>query len=115
MDFREELNNLVFIVKRNSKRKNGKALTNEEIAGKLDITRTYLSDMLSGAKPVAEKNIIVFKEKLKEFLVIVTPEMAMLNVLMDELATYMTKGKSQVSKDELISTWKKKANQELNG
>lgn len=64
MDFKKELQYLVKSVKEATK-KNGTPLKNEDIAKRLGITRTYLSDLTGNNAEVTEKNIILFREKFK--------------------------------------------------
>ena len=64
MDSKKELQQLVKIVKAHA-RAGGNALKNEEIAKKMGVTRTYLSDLLGVNGHVTEKHVIIFKEKFK--------------------------------------------------
>lgn len=109
MNNREELKNLVELVKRNSKRA-GNQLTQEEIAEKFGIGRPYLSQLLSGAKIVLDEHIKDFKLKLRDYLITITPEMALLNVLLEDYADYKSRHiKEKVSKEEIINDLKNKA------
>lgn len=94
MDFKNELQSLVKSVKEASK-KNGVSLKNEDIAKRLGISRTYLSDLLGRNGEVTEKNIILFKEKFKVELGVIKPseagdminrERALIKVLMHRVA-----------------------------
>jgi transcriptional regulator with XRE-family HTH domain len=111
MTLTEELKTLVELVKRNAKRK-GEKITQEMIAQKFGVSRTYLSDMLSGRESVSNKTIVLFKEALKDYLIIITPEMALLSVLMEEMAEYKSQ-KERISKKKIIEDWKNKANSKL--
>lgn len=63
MDYKKELKKLVETVKANAKA-SGKKLSNEEIAQRIDKTRTYLSDLLNPDGPnVSESLIALFKQK----------------------------------------------------
>lgn len=65
MDFKTELKSLVKLVKNNAK-KSGEPLKNEQIATKLGISRTHLSDLLGTYGEVTEKHIALFKEKFRQ-------------------------------------------------
>jgi transcriptional regulator with XRE-family HTH domain len=68
MDYKKEFKRLVEIIK-NTAKERGEKLTNEEIAQKLGIKRTYLSDLLSvPGKDVTAKHVGMFKEVFKNEL-----------------------------------------------
>lgn len=67
MDFKSEFKNLVKIVKDVAKLA-GEPLRNEDIAKRLGVSRTYLSDLLGAHGEVTEKHIGLFKERFKSEL-----------------------------------------------
>jgi len=67
MNLKEEYNSLVKTVKQNIKKAGGK-ITNEEMAEKLNISRTYLSGLLGGSKDVTKKHIDDFKSHYRDEL-----------------------------------------------
>ena len=111
MDYKEELKALVELVKRNSKRRKEK-ITQGDIAEKYGVTRTYLSDLISGKREVTKKHVDDFKLKLRDQLFDITPEMALLNVLMEDYAEYKSKNTTS-SKEDIIKDIQNKANSKL--
>lgn len=67
MELKEQFNELVKSVKIKAKEK-GKKITNEEIADKMSIGRTYLSGLLGGSKEVTKKHIEDFKSHFQNEL-----------------------------------------------
>lgn len=65
MNLKEEYNSLVETVKMSVKKSGGK-ITNEEIAARLSISRTYLSGLLGGSKEVTKKHIDDFKSHFRD-------------------------------------------------
>jgi hypothetical protein len=95
MNLKEEFAFLVKTVKDNVKGA-GKKITNEEIAERLSIGRTYLSGLLGGSKDVTKKHIEDFKSHFRDELAgIVRPslpgdtinrERALIKVLLQRVA-----------------------------
>lgn len=95
MNLKEEYNSLVKTVKTSVKKAGGK-ITNEEMAERLNISRTYLSGLLGGSKEVTKKHIDDFKSHYRDELGgIVKPsepgdsvnrERALIKVLMHRVA-----------------------------
>jgi len=95
MDFKKQLQDLVKSVK-NASKQNGVTLRNEDIAKRLGVSRTYMSDLLGSNADVTEKNIALFKERFRDELAgIVRPsepgdqgnrERALIRVLMQRVA-----------------------------
>src|SRR5687767_3079643 len=91
----EEYSNLVKTIKSKTKQGGGK-ITNEEIAKRLGLTRTYFSTLLNGTVPVKEKHIEDLKAHFQEvFSEVEKPalpgdkinrERAIIKVLMHEVA-----------------------------
>jgi len=67
MDFKNELRELVEIVKLNSKKAGGK-LTNEEIAKRLGYSRPYFSTLIGTAGKVEKDHIDNFKSRFRDEL-----------------------------------------------
>jgi transcriptional regulator with XRE-family HTH domain len=67
MNLKEEYNSLVKTVKNTVKERGGK-ITNEEMAERLNISRTYLSGLLGGSKEVTKKHIDDFKSHYRDEL-----------------------------------------------
>lgn len=67
MDLNTEYANLVNTLKINSNAA-GKKITNEAIAERLEISRTYLSSLISGKQEVTMKHIQLFKQVFKDEL-----------------------------------------------
>lgn len=67
MKLTEEYNRLVKSVKDSVKAKGGK-ITNEQLAKKVGLTRTYFSSLLGGSEAVKEKHIEDFKAHFRDEL-----------------------------------------------
>jgi len=95
MNLKEEYNSLVKTVKNAVKLAGGK-ITNEEMAERLNISRTYLSGLLGGSKEITKKHIDDFKSHFRDELAgiirpsgpgdVVNRERALIKVLMDRVA-----------------------------
>lgn len=96
MKHKEDFKKLVETVKNRAK-ENGKRLLNEEIAGRLGISRTYLSDLIGvPGKDVTLKHIEDFRAHFREELTgvikpseagdVINRERALIKVLMHRVA-----------------------------
>ena len=105
MDHKKEFKKLVEIVKIWAKN-NGTKLTNTEIASRLDIKRTYLSDLLGEpGKDVTEKHVNMFKKTFRDELLGVSPgaqtnpERALLAALLEEFSEFKAEKESITPKE----------------
>ncbi len=116
-ELREELTAIVHLAQRNYKRRSGdKAkLTIDSISQIVGVGRTYISGMLGGTKKVTQKNIDDFRTKLRDYILPMSPQEALLNILMEEIAEYKANNTSdkEKNKDYFINQFKKKVDQKL--
>ncbi|ASZ14539.1 hypothetical protein KTO58_01130 [Chitinophaga pendula] len=69
MNNKDTLNELVNTVKAWAKSQ-GQRLTVDDIAGRMHITRTYLSGLLGGSKEVTKKHVLDFRSHFKQELLL---------------------------------------------
>lgn len=98
MDYQKQLIELIKKIKEHYK-KTGRRITQEAIAEKMYIGKTYLSNLISGTQPTSEKHVTILREQFHAELSEVnkigedkpTYDQALLKVILREVAKLKAK------------------------